>query len=271
VAGATVGLALAHVWPPLAQEKEAFLVVVLSSIGVLLIEIRSRVQPTGYGGVEIVTYRTMREARTLILDLMTAEICRNENTEIVVRGGRLRSIVEILRELDDRLTDCRASQLTRIEVHLLDPAFLPAMMLPGQLNAQDQRVRNEAIEAQVVACIHELRKISLDDNFRRNHVQIDVVYYREIPSTYYFIIGNDNLLFGGFVWDHATADMDGPASPCWYISAAHPAFDSIRAWLWNRAQLGVAQASSTGESVAGAAEGPDPAAEAAASPAPMTR
>lgn len=249
VAGATGGLVLAHIWPPLEQEKEAFLVVVLSSIGVLLIEIRSRVRPPQYPGVGIVTYRTMREARLLLLNLMTEEICRNEPTEIIIRGGRLRSIVEIIRELNDRLEDCRASEQTRIEIHLLDPEFLRAMTLPGTLNMQAQHARNEVIGAQVVACIQELNKIAGDEGFRRNHVTLDVVYYREIPSMYYFLVGNDNLVFGGFLWDGATSDMEGPRSPCWYMSGAHPAFDSIRSWLRNRAQLGAAEASAATDGV----------------------
>lgn len=253
VGGATVGLVAANVWPPLAVHRSAFVVLVLSSLGVLLIEIRQKVESPAHRGSSFVTYRTMREARSLLLRLMLDEISKDEPTEIIIRGGRLRSIVEIIRELADRLSETRAKQPTRIRIYMLDPQYLTDLRIPGELSDQAQSKRNLSIAHQMAACVDELNGISASEAFVRNGVSIELTYYSEVPNIYYFVIGNANLVFGGFNWHRETSDLDGPASPCWHLNSDSPGFESVRAWLRNRALLASAAAQPQGSSSPGGA------------------
>ncbi len=242
VAASILGLIAAHAWAPLFEYQDAFLPVVLTAIGVLLIDMRQKLEERAQRGTGLTTYRTMREARSLLLQLMIGEICRAETTEILIKGGRLRSIIEIMRELCDNLDGKRATDPTTIKIYMVSPAYLRALTLPGDVSEEGQRDRNAKIAAQMEAAVEEIARLNNHENLRNSHVAIELEYYEEIPWIYYFIIGNDNIVFGGYTWHKEDSDVDGPGSPCWHVTSSDAGFETIRFWLRNRSFLNSAQA-----------------------------
>jgi hypothetical protein len=80
--------------------------------------------------------------------------------------------------------------------------------------------------------------------FKSRHINITVNYYDELPFGYFYLIGEENLVFGGFKWSAAESDLVGPASPCMHLTADAPEFEITYEWLKNRVELYKAKAES---------------------------
>lgn len=239
--GALGLIVAAEVYEPLKSNREVYFLILLNAIVVMLIEIRLRpeLNRTEAKDHAVTVFETMRKARPTILDLLVKETRKGEPGHVVILGGRIRSIIEIVRQLSDELDKISPRKVKGcdIEIYMMRPSFVSQLMLPGQKTKEQQAARNASIVAQMDASVAELARMCDQEVFRSRHVNIEVNYYDELPFGYFYLIGEDNLVFGGFIWSDAEADLVGPASPCMHMTSDAPEFEITFDWLKNRVEL----------------------------------
>ena len=179
------------------------------------------------------TYASMRQARRDIVDMLVAQLSGRYSDDIIIVGTRLRSIVDLLREVREILETQKVRVPQRIRLYGIEPAFAETMVLPGDRPPAEQQLLNVQDMAFTTAALTDiLRPSSWPAN-----VQVSVAYYREIPSSYFFLIGRNDIVFGGVFWNAEKASLNGPGAPCWHQSREAPNFQELSDWLHNRVAL----------------------------------
>lgn len=238
---ALAGLLAAEIWPPLKSERDYFLLLGLTALVATVVEIKLKLDHDGRKRrpSETAVFPTMRAARQEILALQLQEIRKGERGTITIVGGRIRSIIEMMRELADALANNQSKIRAgaKINLFMMSPAFVEKLVMPGNVSEAEQRKRAHAIAAQIRAAVAELESLAESEVFLRHGIIIELCPYHAQPFGYYFLFGNECFLFGGYVWNERTSDIDGPSSPCWLVNNKAPEFRVMAGWLENRALL----------------------------------
>ncbi len=241
-----VGIIAAELYRPLKDQQSVYFFICLNAIVFTLIRVKvqlDRLADKDDPRNTVRVFATMREARATIIALLAKEVSKRDTGRAVIVGGRIRSIIELIRELDDtlRAMATKSKSGCDIQIFMMSPDFVSSLVLPGNVPAEVQQDRNGNIAATMRGNVQELRGMCAQQIFRDNNVRISIGYYHEVPFGYYYLIGDEDLIFGGYIWSAEQSDLVGPASPCWHSTSKSPEFEPTTKWLHNRAAFFAAQ------------------------------
>jgi hypothetical protein len=235
-----LGIGASQVFPDIEDYFEFFAFVGLNAVVWTLIEIRHDLRTPEPESRGRVTYPSMRYARSDIIEQLSTQLTRHGVRQVHILGGRIRSIIEILREFADRLEPGgvpNRAQGLEIEVVCMSPDFLRQWPVPGDLSEDSRTDLGERFAGNVHAAVQELTDLSMRPTLRQRGVAIKVRYYHSIPAVYGYVFADDAVLWGGYTWDRDRSDVAGPSNPCYRIDAGQPDFDSVRSWLLSHMEL----------------------------------
>lgn len=241
LAGVSIlGIAIGALIPAASGSRDYFIFLGLNAVVWTLVEVRSllrrldRSDPDRGRG----PFVTMREARPLILQNLLEQLQKPGERVVTIIGGRLRSIVEVMREFDDLLLDMPTSVgLLRIRILSVDPGFWRTAPVAGSLS-EDQRIARLADQASQVEAAHrELQRMAKANTFASRSISIELSTYADVPFIYCYLFGDDALIWGGYRWDEERSDIRGPSSPCELVRSGSPRYQFLRNWLGSRANM----------------------------------
>lgn len=237
---AIIGIAAAELIPQAERYFEFFAFLGLNAVVWTLVDIRHQIRrPDGDDGGRAI-YGSMRQARQEIVDQLSQQLIRRGRRNVLIIGGRIRSIIELLREFADELEHGqlpgKASGL-EISVLCMHPAFLKQWPVPGQLPEPERLRMGKDFAASVLAAVSELNAIARRESLVRRHVSITTSHYHSIPAVYGYVFSEDSVIWGGYTWNQQGSDVQGPSNPCYRIDAGQPDFESVRSWLISYADL----------------------------------
>jgi len=239
--GSIAGLLVAELWPPAKAYQDYFLFLCINAIVWTLVAVKVSLDKLVDRETTVSDrqFPTLRSARRLILEKLKEKARSNDREEVIIFGGRIRSIIEILREFRDDCEnnpDRQRSGLT-IRLFAMSPDFVGGLKLPGKLTYEQQSERNELTSGYVKASLAELGSLASDTALRQMNVDLVVETYDELPFGYFFMFGSDSLVFGGYVCDEAKSDIVGPASPCWHVESRSENYEPMKRWLDSRVAM----------------------------------
>jgi hypothetical protein len=236
------GIVAAELYPPLKAHQSVYFFLCLNAIVWTLIRIKVQLDQLSAKGElrdAVTVFPTMRAATDTVIPLLLREVEKRDTGRAIIVGGRIRSIIELLRKFGDDLAlkGLKNRSGCGIQIFMMSPDFVRSMIIPGKLSPEQQKIRNENISNGMAASIHEVTRMADREVFRDNNVRISMHFYSQIPFGYYYLIGDEDLVFGGYIWDEAESDLVGPSSPCWHITAESPEFEATSKWLHSRVAL----------------------------------
>jgi hypothetical protein len=237
---AVLGIAGSEVFPAIEDYFEFFAFVGLNAVVWTLIEIRHELRAPEPDSRGRATYASMRQARSDIVEQLSTQLSRQGIRRVHILGGRIRSIIEILREFSDRLETGgvpNRAQGLEIEIVCMSPEFLGQWPVPGDLTEDGRSNLGKAFAGAVRAAVQELTDLSMRSTLRDRGVDIAVRHYYSIPAVYGYVFADDAVLWGGYTWDRERSDVAGPSNPCYRIEAGEPDFESVRRWLLSHMEL----------------------------------
>jgi len=225
-----LGLLIFSIIPQLQDEKYliffAFLVWTLIELKMVILQ-----KETGS-----TTYLDMRDARKDILDKIKTEIGSNKKKKlsIVIVGGRIRTISDIIRELkNDFLKGRLSGENITFELLCMEPEFVKTWNFPKTKEDINKQKRNEMYSGLIKRFSDELIDFNEIDLFKKNNIKIRVNYYKNYPSFYYFLIGENHLFWGFFTWDSEAEDFEGPTNTCFYLKKGQKDFHEFFSYFQN--------------------------------------
>ncbi|MCP4083815.1 MAG: hypothetical protein GY745_01970 [Actinomycetia bacterium] len=234
-----LGIAVGSLMPWAESSRNFFVFLGLNAVLWTLIEVRSLlVKMASHEAAGSTQFSSMREARTIIVERLARQLGAKGTSVVTIGGGRLRSIAEVLREFQDVLPSLpAASSGLVLNVCCMDPDYCETLELPGAEDAAAQRARRVDQASQVRAIRRELQGMSSSPEFVNRAITVEVTAYKENPFGYFFLFGDDSLLWGGYQWHHETSELQGPSSPCELVERGSARFDMLNDWLTSRAAL----------------------------------
>ncbi|MDR7172847.1 hypothetical protein J2W56_006613 [Nocardia kruczakiae] len=237
VAGVSlVGVAVFWLIPPFQKFVPAFIFAIANAVTWTLIKIKKDLD--GSPSNEMVI-RNMRIARPKIvedIEELLKTSTRQKPLKLVLIGGRLRSMSDVVRELLDDVRTKKVCGHVRIQIYCVDPSFLEARVLPGKTSSEDQLKRNKNYSAIITSISDELKGFGKYDDGRSSAV-IELFYYRNDPQFYAYLIGDAIIYWGPYTWSKEQADFVGPENECMRISVNDATFSAFRTWISSRAAL----------------------------------
>lgn len=181
----------------------------------------------------------MRIARPYIIQ--DIEYCLQRSTlavplRVVLLGGRIRSMSDVVRELADDLRKGKTYGHLHLEMYCLDPDYISKRILPGGIDLDNQLRRNTSYAELIRSISSELLRLSGTVSANAS-LAVNVTYYREDPHYYAYIIGDSMIYWGTYTWSSVTSDFIGPENPCTIIRSGDPQFLAMRDWITSRTDL----------------------------------
>jgi hypothetical protein len=236
----------AEIFPPIKDYHQIYLAICLSAIVWILIDIKFDLEEERERkGPDTIAFKSIREARPKVMASLLREIQRPHVGQVLIVGGRLRSVIEFLRELGAHLEAANASSQSgcNIDILVMKPDLVGSMIMPGDISEAQQKDRQLNTAQQMITIIKELKILGENSIFLKNKVCLRSYLYEGVPFGFYYIFGEEEILFGGYCWDRSQSDIIGPNRPCWLVTRRSPEFQSMLEWLRNRADLYEAQTS----------------------------
>jgi hypothetical protein len=186
-------------------------------------------------------FKTMHAARRHIVDDLVGEISSPEGVgDLILIGGRIRSMSDILREVIRTLATLTAcdndASRRRLSVYSLSPTYVSGHTLPGKLAADYQRERNQTYSSLISAFSQELLGMARP-TLDQHAIDLSITFYDGPPYFYCYLIGDDTLYWGPFTWNEEDADWHGPDNECLRITRGASHFATLRSWCVNRSRL----------------------------------
>lgn len=230
------GVAVFSLIPPIQKFTSLFIFLAANAVVWTLIEIK--VQLTRAEHPEH-AYVNMRIARPDILN--DIERCLERSTQaaplrLVLLGGRIRSMSDVIRELADDLRKGKTRGHVFLELYCLDPDYISRRRLPGDIDSDNQARRNGSYGNMIRDISAELPRLNGPIG-AHSSLTINITYYNEDPHYYAYIIGDSLLYWGIYTWSPVASDFIGPENPCWPMTSADPQFLTIRDWITCRTEL----------------------------------
>jgi hypothetical protein len=232
-----IALALSGMLPILKTYQSLYLATCLTAIVWTVLDIKLAMeQIRDRKDSDTILFDTMRDARTTILTLIMKQVKTRNTGQVTIVGGRFRSIIDFLREFatDLEKEGIKNSTGCNIQILMMDPDFVSSLTLPSKKIDTDNRHKISA--SQIRETIAEIKEMSGRDIFLKNNITLSVSTYDDIPFGYYYIFGDNVLLFGGYWWND-DGDLLGPSKPCWLVTNRSPEFNAMSGWLLNRVEL----------------------------------
>ncbi len=242
-----IGFCIASQVPGADKYTSFFIFLGANAVVWTVIEMRQLVRKAGEGAdPRLTNFKSMRSARETIIAELIRELERPDEGRVTIVGGRMRSICEVLRELADRLEDRPLQKAAQrgmvITLYSMSSGFLEEWPVPGNVDDATRKKMGVDFAAQVRAARHELAALNQRASFQARHIVISLREYSSLPYVYFYLFGEQAVLWGGFHWSEDRADLDGPSSPCQLIRSGSPGFESVYRWLDSRARLLAASA-----------------------------
>jgi len=236
--GALVAVLAFTIVPPWQEYVGAAALVAAFAALAILIDIRVELDQD-VAARTATAHPSMRTARGDITTRLAHAIRHGgESTEILIIGGRIRTITDILRDVADQVaTSPGKHRRIALKIATMSPSYLEELRLPGEATEAHQRERNRSYAATVRAAGVELRAIAQRLAADGHKITVTVVEYHDVPAYYCFLIDRKELFWGLFTWDRRDADLVGPANPCYFMTAKHADFNSMYDGLSNRFAL----------------------------------
>lgn len=239
LAGASlIGVAVFSVTPN--SEKYVQFFVFLGANAIVWTVIEMKVKLEEYSAVvRQVVYPTMRAARSDVLQDIKKQLRgsrRGKPLVLVLIGGRMRSMSEVVREIADGMTHGQIQGHIKVDAYCISPDYLASRILPGDVSPDMQLSRNTGIAHLVRSVRTELESLSREFG-QRASLSVSVRHYSEDPFCYAYLIGDNTLYWGPFTWDGATSDLLGPENPCIVVRSTDPTFPALREWVRTRTDL----------------------------------
>ena len=239
LAGSLLLMAIFNFVPPLQGHVSVLIFIAATAGALLLVELRVDLDRE-FGARKVISYDSMRVARPDIVRRMHDVIERGgpNSTEITVVGGRVITVMDILRDLSSSLhSPPRVRSKVTITVLAMRPEYLEKLRLPGDLTEPESTIRNADYATAVRSSRRELLEMSRSGPFAANAVSVRFVEYSFVPHYYCFLLDRKYLFWGFFTWDSRTSNIVGPDNPCYFVQASHPDFLQISSWFHDRASL----------------------------------
>ncbi len=210
--------------------ETAMLVVGLGAAMALLIEIKAAAIRSQSS---VTIYPSMRAAQPLLVTLILKELASRHDSEIIISGTRMRTITGLLREVHDSLPKYGKGGRKLIRLIGMDPAYWAGLRLPGRLGDAEQAARNSDESRHAESALSDFEhQASWPERITFSVTKCDY-----LPSAYYFVIGRDDIVMGGVLWNEERSDIVGTSAPCWHLKRDSEEFETVAAWLANRANL----------------------------------
>jgi hypothetical protein len=239
LAGASLlGVAIFSVVPELEFYAKFFVFLAANAVVWTVIEMKVKLEESPVA-TSAKVHRTMRAARPDIISDIANQMDRSRRGDpltLTLIGGRLRSMGDIVREIADRMDHGELRGHLSVHAFCIDPDYLSARILAGEMSPSDQTSRNVGIGHLVRSVKSELEGLSKVFSPDAN-LSISVTYYSEDPFCYAYLIGTDALYWGPFTWDKTTSDLLGPENPCILVKSTDPSFTALREWIETRTAL----------------------------------
>ena len=210
--------------------ETAVLIVGLGAAVTLLIEIKAAAVRSQSS---VTIYPSMRAAQPLLVRLILKELTTRHNSEIIISGTRMRTITSLLREVHDSLPRHGKGGKKLIRLIGMDPAYWSVLRLPGKLGDAEQAARNNDESRHADFALNDFEHQA---SWPRR-IAFSITKFDYLPSAYYFVIGRDDIVMGGVLWNEEMSDIVGTSAPCWHLKRDSEEFETIAAWLANRANL----------------------------------
>jgi hypothetical protein len=230
------GVAIFSLVPPIQKYTSVFIFLAANSVVWTLIEIK--IELSRREGADLI-YTSMRAARPYIIQDIEKHLKRstlNTPLKLIFLGGRIRSMSDIIRELADSLTKEELRGHLSIELFCLDPEYISARTLPGNVSSEAQIRRNSSYSELIKGISSELTSLSKQIS-EQSSITIRVMHYKEDPHFYAYLIGDFAIYWGTYTWSPLTSDFVGPENPCMIIKSTDPEFLPVRDWIVSRTDL----------------------------------
>jgi hypothetical protein len=225
--------------PGMTQYVDVLLVACAGAVTLMLIEIRLELDRERAAATAL-PYDNMRVARPDIVRRMSEVSKRSgsEEAQIVILGGRIRTVTDMLRDFAADITDAAAREMSaRISVFAIDPEYMRNVRLPGDLALDRQERRNNDLAAMIEASHAEIRSLAESMTLRERKVTLTLSFYSFLPHYYCFLLDRRYLFWGFYTWEAPSSDLRGPDNRCYFMSYTHAEFEHYYHWFENRAAM----------------------------------
>lgn len=188
-------------------------------------------------------YRSVADARHDIITEIRRLGARPNSAPFSVRiiGNRLREIWSLLNEVvDGAVSDVNPAPITNVEftIYHTDPEFLSAIEAPIHLDADRQRrfVDLMAEYADIIRRnIVKLQSYNHDPAVRAAGLVCRTVSVKSLPNHCAYILGEEIVYLGKFLWDPDTGDFGVRRTSCFRIERGCGPADRFIEWCLNEA------------------------------------
>jgi SAM-dependent methyltransferase len=176
----------------------------------------------------------MHSARADILASLRRAITstRNGPVEILIIGGRIRTISDMLEELFGEVEQGRLNASNvRFRILCLDPAAMKQWRLTDLGDHEGFEDRMEDYAGTLSGLIRTLTRYAATSVFQARQLEVEIHRYASYPFIYAFVIGADEIYWGYYTWNDQNEDFDGPVNPCYRLRKSTPEFKDLLRWL----------------------------------------
>ena len=230
----TVGFALGQfLFPKNAEYTQYLIITGIITIFWLLIDLKSHLINQTSAQLE---FQSLTEASRTLIKKVTAQIQKTtKGTNIYIIGCRLRTVSSILREVNHDIAagKIRVKNCT-FHVLCMNPEFVTRW---ETIKINDKEKFNKKLNtySKIIKNSSELIQSFNDEKVNReNNIVFNVKYYNSHPYFYAFIINENELFWGHYLWDDSSENFTGSNNPCYYVSNKSEEFQPLYYWLMNR-------------------------------------
>lgn len=192
-----------------------------------LIEIRAMLRPRQ----EIKRYTNLRDAGPHILSALSTAVTRKGShaTEVIIIGGRLQTVSELLSDFFETLPNLRPSNREIfLKVAGVDPKYLDSLNDPTRTFTS--RKFGSSVPA-LEAASSALLERNASSAVRAHKISISMERYCSPPSLYAFLIDDQELFWGFYTWDNDEFTFNGASNPCFHLSSGDTDFADLSNWI----------------------------------------
>lgn len=189
------------------------------------------------------SYRSVADARHDIITEIRRLGTRPNSTALSVRiiGNRLREIWSLLNEVvDGAVSDVNPAPIHNVEfiIYHTDPDFLTEVEPPIHLTEERQK-HFPGMMAEYAGIIRRnverLQAYNDDPQVRAAGLVCRTVSVKSLPNHCAYILGDEVVYLGKFLWDPETADFGIRRTSCFRIERGHGPADRLIEWCLNEA------------------------------------
>ena len=209
----------------------SFLYLGLIALVLILLEIRGKLLEEKKAD----SYQNMNAATDDILHTIKHSSMMNRKTPVDVKivGNRLSRITPIVSDIIQMTRESKLKRNINITIYHINPLVIDDLYFA---NIKD---RNEIIAKQKITYENLLTNIEWLNEAAKESSKINLkfVSYEKTPYFYCFLINNNHLFWGCFLWNSEAKDWNGPSNPCYYMASNTEKIEGFIHWINNRTEI----------------------------------